>query len=142
MKTRTIAYWTTTALVAFAFAAGGIFDLSGAPEIMQTLDRLGYPAYLAPLLGTWKLLGVLAILAPGLPRLKEWAYAGMVFDITGAIVSHAAVGDPVAQLTAPIVLLGLIAASWALRPAGRTLVVPQEKPARSFAGEIGHPQVA
>lgn len=121
MKTRTVAYWITTALLAFAFAAGGLFDMSGSPEVAASLAHLGYPAYFATLLGAWKLLGALAIVVPGMPRLKEWAYAGMVFDLTGAVVSHVAVGDAVSQLVAPVVLLGVLAASWALRPAGRVL---------------------
>lgn len=120
-KTRTLAYWITTGLLAFAFAAGGLFDLSGSPEVAVQLSHLGYPAYLATLLGAWKVLGALAILAPGMPRLKEWAYAGMVFDLTGAVVSHAAVGDAIGQLVPPVVLLGVLAMSWALRPAGRML---------------------
>ena len=121
MKTRTIAYWITTGLLAFAFLAGGLFDMSGSPEVAASLAHLGYPAYFATLLGAWKVLGGLAIVVPGMPRLKEWAYAGMVFDLTGAVVSHVAVGDAVAQLVAPVVLLGIVAASWALRPAGRVL---------------------
>lgn len=121
MKHRILAYWITTGLIAFAFVAGGIFDMSGSPEVVAQLAHLGYPAYLGMLLGVWKVLGALAIVAPGLPRLKEWAYAGMVFDLTGAVVSHVAVGDAVGQLVAPLGLLGLVAASWALRPASRTL---------------------
>lgn len=126
MKTRTIAYWITTGLLAFAFVGGGLFDLSGSPEIVAQMAHLGYPAYFAILLGAWKVLGGLAILAPGLPRLKEWAYAGMVFDLTGAVVSHAAVGDGFAQLVPALALLGVLAASWALRPAGRVLAGAQE----------------
>lgn len=125
MKTRTLAYWITTGLLAFAFAGGGLFDMSGSPELIAQFAHLGYPAYFATLLGAWKVLGALAILVPGMPRLKEWAYAGMVFDLTGAVVSHVAVGDPAANLVAPSVLLGLVAVSWALRPAGRTLAGPQ-----------------
>lgn len=124
MKTRTLAYWITTGLLAFAFAGGGLFDLSGSPEVAAQMSHLGYPLYLATLLGAWKVLGALAILAPGMPRLKEWAYAGMVFDLTGAVVSHAAVGDAIGQLVPPVVLLGVLAASWALRPAGRVLAGP------------------
>lgn len=135
MKSRAIVYWITTGLLAFAFAAGGLFDLSGSPEVTAQLAHLGYPAYLATLLGAWKVLGAIAILAPGMPRLKEWAYAGMVFDLTGAAVSHAAVGDPAANLVAPIVLLGILAASWALRPAGRALTSQaQESTSPTFAG--------
>lgn len=121
MRARTIGYWITTALVATALLAGGVFDLLRAPEVVATMNHLGYPAYVASILGAWKLLGAIAILAPGAARVKEWAYAGIVFDLSGAIASHAASGDAVAQYAAPIVLLGLAIASWALRPVGRRL---------------------
>lgn len=139
MKTRTIAYWITTGLLAFAFLGGGLFDLSGSPEVDAQLAHLGYPAYLGPLLGAWKVLGALAILVPGLPRLKEWAYAGMMFDLTGAVASHAAVGDAFGQLVPPIVLLGVLAASWALRPAGRVLAASGETTTSKPLG-LGIPQ--
>jgi uncharacterized membrane protein YphA (DoxX/SURF4 family) len=91
------------------------------------MAALGYPAYFVTILGAWKLLGGLALLAPRLPRLKEWAYAGIAFDLTGAAFSHAAVGHPAAKVIAPLVILGLAAASWALRPASRRLgSVPDE----------------
>ena len=73
------------------------------------------------MLGTWKLLGAIAIVVPGFPRLKEWAYAGFFFDLTAAAVSRAAVGDSAADVVAPLVFLALVIASWALRPASRTL---------------------
>jgi len=75
----------------------------------------------ATLLGVWKLLGAAAIAAPGLPRLKEWAYAGVLFDLSGAAFSHASSGDPAAKVAVPLVLLGLAAVSWAFRPASRRL---------------------
>ncbi len=126
MRARTIGYWITTSLVALSLVAGGILDLSGAPDVAATMSHLGYPAYVAAILGAWKLLGAIAILAPGAGRVKEWAYAGIVFDLTGAIASHASVGDSVAQYAAPIVLLALAATSWALRPASRRLAGPDE----------------
>ena len=82
---------------------------------------LGYPRYVVTLLGVWKLLGVLAILWPGFPRLKEWAYAGIAFDLSGAAVSHLAVGDPLWHLPLTLGLLAVAFVSWALRPAGRVL---------------------
>jgi hypothetical protein len=140
--TQTRLYWAATGLAALAFAAGGAADLSGAPEVTGALAQLGYPSYLALILGGWKLLGALAIVAPRLPRLKEWAYAGMFFDLTGAALSHAAVGDPVGKIVAPLVLLGVVAASWALRPASRTLR-PLERPAPAPArGEVLTSQTA
>jgi uncharacterized membrane protein YphA (DoxX/SURF4 family) len=121
MKARKIGYWVATALLAVAFLAGGVFDLGQSPAVGETLAHLGYPAYLALLLGAWKVLGALAVFAPGLPRLKEWAYAGMMFDLTGALVSHAAVSDGADKLMPPIVLLIVLGASWALRPERRKL---------------------
>jgi hypothetical protein len=121
MRTRTIGYWTTTGLLAFAFAAGGAFDVSGAPAVTATIAHLGYPAFFGALLGTWKLLGAAAVLAPRMPRVKEWAYAGMFFDLSSAAISHAAAGDDVGKVITPIVLLGLVVASWALRPESRML---------------------
>ncbi|HET9930494.1 MAG TPA: DoxX family protein [Polyangiaceae bacterium] len=119
MKKAIIGYWAATALVALAFGFGGIMDLLRPPQMVEQMAHLGYPAYLMTLLGAWKVLGVAAVLAPGLPRLKEWAYAGMVFDLTGAAVSHAAVGDSAGNILTPIVLLGVVFASWALRPDSR-----------------------
>ena len=121
MKAKNIAYWITTGLVGAAFASGGVMDLSGSAELMAGMAHLGYPAYFAKILGTWKLLGALAVLAPGLPRLKEWAYAGIVFNLTGAAISHLASGDGVGKVAAPLVLTGLAFASWALRPPTRVL---------------------
>ena len=123
MKAKNIAYWITTGLVGAAFASGVVMDLSGAPQIMEGMKHLGYPAYFATILGTWKLLGALAVLAPRLPRLKEWAYAGIVFNLTGAAISHLASGDGVGKAAAPLFLTVLAFASWALRPPTRILGV-------------------
>jgi hypothetical protein len=124
MKAKKIGYWTTTGLVAFALAFGGALDIASTPEVLAVLSHLGYPPYFGMLIGGWKVLGALAILAPGFPRLKEWAYAGIAFDFTGAAVSHAAVGDGASAILTPLVLLGLAIASWALRPESRKLLAP------------------
>ena len=121
MKKSVIAYWVVTSLVAFAFAAGGVLDLMGSPDVLRALGHLGYPAYVAVILGIWKLLGVAAVLAPGLPRLKEWAYADMFFDLTGAAISHALLKDDTSSVSTPLVLAALVVASWALRPETRKL---------------------
>jgi hypothetical protein len=121
MKAKTLGYWITTALVAVVFVGGGAADLFGAPNVVATMSHLGYPAYVAAILGVWKLLGAAAILAPRWPRLKEWAYAGMLFDLTGAALSHGFRGDPAPVVLVPLVILGLAAASWALRPPTRVL---------------------
>jgi len=110
-------YRGATALAAFAFVALGAADLMRAPAIMDGLVHLGYPVYLATMLGVWKLLGAAAITAPGLPTLKEWAYAGMFFDLTGAAMSHVASGGPIGNIMPPLVLLGFVMISRALLPA-------------------------
>jgi uncharacterized membrane protein YphA (DoxX/SURF4 family) len=122
VKFRNIGYWVATGLVALGFAFGGVMDVMGSPEVVAGMAHLGYPAYFATLLGIWKILAVIAILAPGFPRVKEWAYAGMFFDLTGAAVSHAVSGDPVGNVVTPLVLLAIVAASYFLRPDSRRLV--------------------
>lgn len=121
MMSRRIAYWVTTGLAAFLFLSGGAADLVRPASLMESMAHLGCPPYFVSILGVWKVLGGVAILAPRLPRLKEWAYAGMVFDLTGAAASHAAVGDPAGMIAAPLVILGIVTASWALRPESRKL---------------------
>ena len=121
MKKSSIAFWTTTILGPASFVIGGVLELQRGPEVVATLNHLGYPVYFAAILGTWKLLGAIVIAAPGLPRVKEWAYAGFVFDLTAAAVSRAAVGDGAADIIAPLVFLALVLASWALRPASHRL---------------------
>jgi hypothetical protein len=120
-KLKNTGYWTATGLTAFVFLSGGAAYLAGARFAVAGVAELGYPAYFVTLLGFSKTLGGLAVLAPRLPRVKEWAYAGMAFDLTAAAVSHAAVGHPAVKVMVPLVLLAIVAASWALRPAARTL---------------------
>jgi uncharacterized membrane protein YphA (DoxX/SURF4 family) len=125
-RTRTIAYWITTILGPASFVIGGYLHLTRDPQVMTTLAHLGYPPYFASILGAWKLLGAIAIVVPGIPRVKEWAYAGFFFDLTGAAATRAFVGDGAADIAAPLVFLALVAASWALRPASRQLGSPAE----------------
>jgi uncharacterized membrane protein YphA (DoxX/SURF4 family) len=120
-KARRIAYWVTTGLTAFIFLSGGVADLVRPAPVLEGMTHLGYPVYFVVILGAWKVLGGIAVLAPRFPRLKEWAYAGMLFDLTGAAASHASVGDPAAKVVTPLLLLGIVMASWALRPQGRVL---------------------
>jgi hypothetical protein len=121
LNSRVFRYWTVTAPVAFAFLGGAVFDLLRAPEVRETLEMLGYPLYFASLLGVWKALGAIVIVVPRFERSKEWAYAGMVIDLSGAAISHAVVGDPAGKILVPLALLSLTLASWALRPADRRL---------------------
>ena len=136
MNARTIGYWATTGLAAAGFLMSGTMNLVRPPQLVEDMAHLGYPAYLMLVLGTWKILGAAAIVAPKLPRLKEWAYAGMVFDLSGAALSHGASGDPGGKIVTPLVILGLVVASWMLRPESRKLAdaasgstVPARSPA-------------
>lgn len=121
MKTRLISYWVTTVLAAVAFLVPGIANLTHSAHIVQDMTHLGYPLYFLTILGTWKVLGALVIVIPGYPRLKEWAYAGMLFDLTGAAVSRTIAGDGIAMALVPLLIAGVVIASWALRPRGRVL---------------------
>ena len=121
MNARNIAYWIATILTAFVFLSGGATYLAGVKEPLEGMAALGYPRYFVTILGVWKVLGGLAILAPRTPRLKEWAYAGITFDLTGAAMSHAAMRDPAWHVAVPLVILVIAAASWALRPPSRVL---------------------
>jgi uncharacterized membrane protein YphA (DoxX/SURF4 family) len=119
-----ILYWASTALTALLFAAPGLALVSRNAQFAADMARMGYPPYFLPFLGVWKILGAIVVLAPGVPRLKEWAYAGMIFDISGAVVSRAAAGDRGPELFLPFVIAGLVLLSWALRPAARRLQAP------------------
>ena len=117
-----IVYWVTTALVVFELAIGGAWDVLRVPQVRELIERLGYPSYFLVILGTWKLLGAVALVIPRFPRLKEWAYAGVLFDLTGAVVSLFASGlINVGAMAYPIFMIGVAVASWALRPASRRL---------------------
>ncbi|HYL99987.1 MAG TPA: DoxX family protein, partial [Blastocatellia bacterium] len=91
-RNRAIVYWGTTALLAFELGLGGVWDVLRVPQVRGVTDRLGYPAYFLVILGVWKLFGAIAVIIPRFPRLKEWAYAGVVFNLTGALASHIASG--------------------------------------------------
>jgi uncharacterized membrane protein YphA (DoxX/SURF4 family) len=122
MKAKNIAYWTTTVLVAF-FMSGGVAQIAQFKANPHgVVPQLGYPMYFFAILGYWKVLGGIAILVPRFPRLKEWAYAGIFFDLTGAAASCAAVGWYGVygfNVIAPLLIAVLGAASWALRPPSR-----------------------
>jgi uncharacterized membrane protein YphA (DoxX/SURF4 family) len=122
MKARAIGYWACTVLVAFSFLSGGVAHLMRAPQVIEGIStQLGYPVHFVIILGVWKLLGGAVVLLPRLPLVKEWAYAGMIFDLTGATAAHAAVGDDARHILAPQGIAALVVASWALRPDSRRL---------------------
>jgi uncharacterized membrane protein YphA (DoxX/SURF4 family) len=121
---RVITYWVTTALLAFVVGSGGIGDITNQWGTLETVDILGYPVYFLTIIGIWKVLGAIAILLPGLPRIKEWAYAGIFFEMTGAAASHAFVGDYGAfayHIFTTVGFAALALLSWALRPKSRKL---------------------
>jgi hypothetical protein len=132
MKARSIAYWVTTVLFSLAMAGSAYADLVQAPPIVEGFPLLGYPLYLTTLLGIWKVLGIVALLAPRFPRLKEWAYAGFVFELSGAAYSHVAAG--VGSPAAPIAFLAVVLISWALRPESRLFgsILPASAPTASL----------
>ena len=121
LSTRQMAYWGTTVLTALLFAVPGVLLVTGSPHFVVEMKRLGFPDYFLPMFGALKMAGAAVILAPGLPRLKEWAYAGMAFDAVLAFLSRAAIGDPIFMLVPPVAIGALMMASWSLRPEGRTL---------------------
>jgi DoxX-like protein len=117
---KTIGYWTTTAVLAFVLLSGGAVDVVHWRPAVEGMVHLGYPPYVMTILGVWKLLGGGALLAPGLPRLKEWAYAGAFFDLTGAAASHAATGDDASHVLWPLAFAACVLCSRALLPESRT----------------------
>ena len=120
-KLKLVAYWITTAIVALEMLAGGVWDLTRNDFVSGVMTHLGYPLYVLTLIGIWKIPGALVLLAPKLPRLKEWAVAGCVFNYVGAAGSHAFAGDEFGAVVGPAVFTVLVLASWALRPPERRL---------------------
>ncbi len=124
------AYWFTTFVIAVECLGGGVAGMMQASPFLDTATHLGYPAYFMSILGAWYAAAGVVLLAPRLPRLKEWAYAGLVFNYTGAAASHLWAGDGAEKLIAAVIFLGLTAASWALRPPQRR---DFDLPARAFS---------
>ena len=139
MNAKSAAYWTTTTILALALFSGGVAQLARQPDTMKGMMQLGYPAYFIALLGFWKILGAVTLVAPRFPRLKEWAYAGIFFEMTGAAVSHAASGDPSWHILVTLGFALLTFVSWALRPPSRTLGVlfPSGLQNRGLAASAG-----
>jgi len=135
MKAKTIAYWVATVFLVFNIFSGALAELAQRPENAEGMALLGYPLYFMVILGAWKVLGSVALLVPGLPRLKEWAYAGIFFNMTGAAISHAVMADGTWHVFYTGFLAALTLASWALRPEGRVLgtLFPPRARAGAFA---------
>lgn len=124
-KRNRIIYWIFTAWLALGMTSTGIVQLMKVKEEADMFARLGYPEYLLTIIGVWKILGVVAVLIPKFPLLKEWAYAGFFFCMSGAIISHMALGDPIGEVAPPLLLLVLTVISWYFRPVSRKLIPVQ-----------------
>ncbi len=113
MKNRVnVVYWVVTGLMTTFMLMASIPDVVRQPEALKVFGHLGYPPYLLPFLGTAKILGMSGVLVPAAGRLKEWAYAGLIFDLTGALYSHLSVGDPVSVWGFAVVGLILVGGSY------------------------------
>jgi uncharacterized membrane protein YphA (DoxX/SURF4 family) len=120
-RRRLLAYWIFTTIVVAESLAGGVTDLMRLDPFFPLLTKLGYPAYLATILGIAKILGGLTVAAPRLPRLKEWAYAGILINMLGATASYLATRGSLSDYIPPLSFAAFALISWALRPPGRRL---------------------
>ena len=121
-KKNKIIYWITTLWLALGMLSTAIVQLLNVEDEADMMTNLGYPMYLLTLLGIWKILGVIAVLIPKFGLVKEWAYAGFFFAMSGAVYSHLAIGDEAISLFGPLLLLVLTVLSWYFRPADRRVV--------------------
>ena len=121
-KRNKIIYWISTIWLALAMLASGFQQIFQTKGFVDIIVHLGYPLYFMYILGVWKILGVIVILIPKFSQLKEWAYAGFFFAMSGAAFSHIAAGDSVKEVAPSVVLLILIVVSWYFRPADRKII--------------------
>jgi len=121
-KRNRIIYWIATIWLALGMVSTGIVQLIKMETEVDMMKRLGYPIYFLTIIGTWKILGAIAVLVPKFPLLKEWAYAGFLFAMTGAVISHLIVEDAIKEIFGPMLLLVLTAVSWYFRPANRKII--------------------
>jgi len=120
-KRNKIIYWITTLFLSVGMLAGGTQQMLQIGGYNEIITGLGYPLYLLSILGVWKILGVIALLIPKFPLLKEWAYAGFFFAMSGAFISHLAVGQPFTAAVPSLILLLVTILSWYFRPADRKI---------------------
>jgi len=121
-KRNKIIYWIVTIWLALGMLSTAVVQLMKIPEEVDMMTTLGYPIYILMILGIWKILGVVAILVPKFPLVKEWAYAGFFFIMSGAVISHLAIGDAAKTLFGPLLLIVLTVASWYFRPPNRKII--------------------
>ena len=121
-KRNKLIYWVATSLLALGMFSSGLQQVLHTQTIMDFMVPLGYPSYFFYIIGVWKILAVIAILTPGFKLLKEWAYAGLFFVMTGALLSHLAIGDFAAKsIMGPVFQTVFIILSWWFRPADRKI---------------------
>ncbi len=125
-KTNKIIYCIATIILSLGMLSGGIAQLLKIQQNLDGIVHLGYPIYLMNLLGIWKILGVIVIIIPGFKLLKEWAYAGFFFAMTGAVISHITVGDNFLHFLAPLIFAILTIVSWYYRPMGRKVILTEK----------------
>ena len=121
-KRNKIIYWVATCWLALGMVSTGMVQLLKVETEVENITKLGYPAYLLTILGIWKILGTAVVLMPKFPLLKEWAYAGFFFAMSGATFSRILAADPVNAIFPSLLLLVLTVVSWYFRPADRKLV--------------------
>jgi len=121
-KRKTLWYWIFTIILSFCIFSGGLAQAMQVKGVVEGFKPLGYPIYFISLIGVWKMLGIIAILIPGFKLLKEWAYAGIFFVMSGAVISHIASNDISVQIIAPFLLAVFAVLSWYLRPADRKII--------------------
>jgi uncharacterized membrane protein YphA (DoxX/SURF4 family) len=141
-----IIYWISTIWLASGMLSTGTLQLfkvkaegAVAPPGVYGITHLGYPVYFLTILGVWKILGVVALLIPKFPLLKEWAYAGFFFAMSGAVFSHIASGDSMTENVPALLLLILTVISWSFRPADRKIISVNQY---SYGQEFGPPRAA
>ena len=126
VKRNKIIYWISTIWLALGMVSTGIVQLMKSKEDVAMMIRLGYPIYFLMIIGVWKMLGVIAVLIPKFPLLKEWAYAGFFFLMSGAVISHLVVGDAAKELFGPMLLIVLTMVSWYFRLSDRKIILANQ----------------
>ncbi|HEY0610033.1 MAG TPA: DoxX family protein [Chitinophaga sp.] len=121
-KRNKIIYWIFTIWMSLGLVSSAIVQLLKVKDEVDTITQLGYPVYFMTIIGAWKILGVIAVLIPKRPILKEWAYAGFFFTLSGAAISHIVSGDPFSKTFPSLFLLVLTVISWYFRPADRKVM--------------------
>jgi uncharacterized membrane protein YphA (DoxX/SURF4 family) len=118
-KRNKIIYWIFTLWMSLGMVSTAVVQLLKHKDEVTNFTNLGYPLYLMAIIGIWKILGVIAVLIPKRPLLKEWAYAGFFFVMSGAIISHIIVNDPFSKIFPAVLLFVLVIISWYFRPVDR-----------------------